>query len=38
MSEKLLSANNHADLTCGPLELWSAPAPHNRRDNVPGIS
>ena len=36
MPEKLISADNHIDLTYCPADLWSAQAPQQWRDARPG--
>jgi len=35
MQEKLISADNHIDLTYCPPDLWSEQAPRHWRDNAP---
>ncbi len=35
MQEKLISADNHIDLTYCPPDLWSEQAPRQWRDNAP---
>jgi len=35
MAERLISADNHIDMTYCPADLWSSPAPHNWKTLVP---
>src|ERR1700751_1735242 len=37
MQEKLISGDNHIDLTYCPTDLWSSQAPHNWKRSAPRV-